>query len=84
MKGQAWKNHMQIKTTKGKICSAGWYQKNLGPRMQKANLKTRILDFSTTLLNCSSNSITYFKGDLKIFMQVLVQVDAWKEVKTFG
>lgn len=40
--------------------------KNLGPHVLKANLKPRILDFFSSLLNSSSNSITYFKGDLKI------------------
>lgn len=41
--------------------------KDLGPHTLKANLKPRILDFITTLLNSSSNSSTHFKGDLKIF-----------------
>lgn len=39
---------------------------NLGPHMLKANLKPRILDSSSTLLNSSSHSMTYFKSDLKI------------------
>lgn len=40
--------------------------KNLGPHV-KANLKPRILAFSNTLFNSGSNSMIYFKGDLKIF-----------------
>lgn len=67
IKGQAWENYMQIKTNKGKICSGGICSEKSWTSYAKGKLKPGVLDFSTIFKNYSSNSITYFKGDLKIY-----------------
>lgn len=57
---------------------SGLVLKNLGPHM-KAHLKPRILVFHTILLNSGSNSMTS-----KYFVNLIIQVDAWKKFKIFG